>query len=314
MNDVNEANNVEGAEGNDELEQLNVGNSSNNVETRARRRRFSSQRTFGEDPLDNDVNNRQQQFELMIEDSDDDMDIEASDRLFEEYLKQNNSSTAENFNTELPTHHSYLGSMDAVSGLICFEVDKIYKIPISPHHSLIFPGEIVPMKIAESFFDETIFGADGNEGLVFGLIFLENTQKEKAKEIVYGVTCQVYERGVDDLGHITLLSRAHQRFQVIPQKDGSLTTSVQTDFHRKYYAHVKILPEIVLPDPIISLNSSNNLLKFLNNSSQYSKIKSRMAANGVWPKFVYDQVIIIIIIKSMKFLNRFFFSSMKLLA
>lgn len=108
------------------------------------------------------------------------------------------------------------------------------------------------------------------------------------------------KKGEDNLGHITLKSRAHQRFQVVPQKDGTLTTTRQTDVGRIFYANIKILPEIILPDPIISINSSNNLLKFTNNKSQKNKTMQLMTCNGVWPKFVYQQYEISSVLKKVE--------------
>lgn len=58
MNDINEAGVVDEVERNDELMELVNNASANNAETRNRRRRFNSQPTFQEDPLDNDENNR----------------------------------------------------------------------------------------------------------------------------------------------------------------------------------------------------------------------------------------------------------------
>lgn len=265
----------------------------NNNVSQNRRRTLNSQPTLEEDILDNEQLNRQQQFEENMSSSSDEQS-ENADQLFEEYIRHQNS-TLQSYNTELPIHHSYLGDMDVVSGRSFFEVDKIYQIPICGHHSLVFPGEILPMIMSESIFEN-----EGADGLIFGLVFWENTQKDRKKEIVYGVSCQVYEKGVDQFGHITLKSRALQRFQVVP-KDGNLTTSKFTEHGRKFYAHVKILPEIVLPDPIISLNDSNNLRKFLNNPNQYNKVKDFIARSfGVWPKFVYDQYEIVTVMQKVE--------------
>jgi cereblon len=182
-----------------------------------------------------------------------------------------------------------------VSGISFFEVDKIYQLPIIGHHSLVMPGEILPMIISESIFEN-----DGSENLIFGLVFWENSEKVRTKETVFGVTCQVYEKGVDSFGHITLKSRAIQRFQVVP-KDGNLTTTKHTDRGRKFYASVKILPEIILPDPIVSLCASNNTLKFLHNPSQYENIKNFITRSyGVWPKFVYDQYEIVTVMQKVE--------------
>ena len=78
------------------------------------------------------MNNSQQQFE------ENDLQQIESDRLFEEYMQEN---TVEEFDTELPTYHSYLGPMDKVSGINLFEAGKVYQLPIRGYHSILFPGE-----------------------------------------------------------------------------------------------------------------------------------------------------------------------------
>lgn len=250
----------------------------------SRRRLVVRQQTFHESTLDNAVLNSQQQFEDMSDNSNSDDDDR--DRLFEEYVRENNradassSHDADAFDTELPMNHSYLGNMDSISGLNYFEDDKIYEMPVCGHHSLIFPGEILPMIMtADSIFEPS---EQTGEGLTFGLVF---SDAESKKNDIYGVTCQVYEKGVDTNGHITMKSRAHQRFKVIRNEDGHLTTSR----NQKFFAKVKILPEIVLSDPINSLNTSNNLKKYTHNTTQYNSLRTFIAASTAWPKFVYDQ-------------------------
>jgi cereblon len=205
------------------------------------------------------------------------------DRLFEQYIREIEqvppAELRENFNTELPAEHSYLGSMDRVSGIDFFEVGKVYKIPISGHDSIIFPGETLPMIMAESIFDPSTTSTDG---LTFGLVCWEHATKDK----VYGVTCQVYEQGVDSQGNITIKSRAHQRFKIVRQKDGSYMRPNQ---RRGYFADVKILPEIVLPDPLLQINSCPSILRRVHNQSEYGRIRRFVASSSPWPKFVYDQ-------------------------
>lgn len=179
-------------------------------------------------------------------------------------------------------NHSYLGgNMENIRGTNYYEPGKVYEIPVCGHHSMVFPGEILPMiMISQSIFART---PESNEGLTFGLVFANEIEDNK----VYGVTCQVFEKGVDNQGHITVKSKAHQRFMVVRTEDG-LTTMRNHD----YYAKVRILPEYVLPDPI-TMNISNNLMKFANNPSQSHKIKSFCSSSSRWPKFVYDQYSII---------------------
>jgi cereblon len=239
-----------------------------------------SQSTVQENELDNPVLNSQQQFvDIDTEENED------PDQLFEEYLRENAaaaSSQAQFFDNELPMNHSYLGAnMDIVRGTNYFEPGKIYEIPVCGHHSMVFPGEILPMiMIAESIFART---PESNEGLTFGLVFGNETENDK----VYGVTCQVFEKGLDNHGHITVKSKAHQRFVVVRTEDGLTTTR-----NHNYYAKVKILPEYLLPEPVY-LNFSNNLKKFTQNASQTQKLQNLEAGSTRWPKFVYDKYSIV---------------------
>jgi cereblon len=251
----------------------------------SRIRRLVSQSTFQENDLDNAVLNSQQQFIDIDTDSSDESEEEDSDQLFEKYLRENVEavrSEARSFDDELPMNHSYLGSnMDVVRGTNFFEPGKIYEIPVCGHHSLVFPGEILPMiMIAESIFART---PESNEGLTFGLVFADEIKNDQ----VFGVTCQVFEKGLDNHGHITVKSKAHQRFIVVRTEEGLTTTR-----NHNFYAKVRILPEYILPDPI-SLNISNSLMRFTQNTSQSNRLKSLLASSSRWPTFVYDQFSIV---------------------
>lgn len=246
-------------------------------------RRLVSQSTFQEHELDNSVLNSQQEFIDLSSDSDSD----EQDKLFEEYLLETAAtvnSEARLFNDELPMEHSYLGpNMDTVRGSNYYEPGKIYELSVCSHHSMVFPGEILPMiMVDESMFERT---PDSNEGLTFGVVFTDETESGK----VYGVTCHVFEKGLDNHGHITVKSKAHQRFIVVRTVDG-LTTSR----NQNYYAKVKILPDYILPDPI-NLSISNSMLKFINNPNQSNKMKSLLTSSNRWPKFVYDQYSTVIV-------------------
>lgn len=244
----------------------------------SRSRRLVTQSTFREDDLDSAANNSQQQF---IDLSEDESEEEDPDQLFEEYVRENAEaarSQAHEFDVELPMHHSYLGeNMENIRGTTVMEPGKVYEIPVCGHHSMVFPGEILPMiMIAQSIFART---PESNEGLTFGLVFANEVEGDK----VYGVTCQVFEKGLDNQGHITVKSKAHQRFIVVRTEDGLTTMR-----NHNYYAKVRILPEYLLPDPI-TMNISNNLMKFACNPSQSQRIKSLLASSSRWPQFVYDQ-------------------------
>jgi hypothetical protein len=206
---------------------------------------------------------------------------EDPERLFDEYINQASQSNENrsDFDSELPVQHSYLGETETVKGFTCYEENKIYEIPVIAHHSWVFPGEIVPMIMGQNRFLLRVTNED--EGLIFGLVFQKDHPDEKS---TYGVTCQVYERGVDSRGHTILKGKSYQRFIVVVTDDGEIGTMR----NQMYYAKVKILPERVLPEPI-QLSMSNSLMKHNQNSRTSAKIKSFAAASTQWPSFVYNR-------------------------
>lgn len=257
-------------------------------------RRLVSQSTFHEDTLNNSVLNTQQQFidmdDLESSSDDNESDTEDPEQLFEEYLRESAEATrsqAHLFNDELPMEHSYLGkNMDVVRGTNIFEPGKVYELPLCHYHSLVFPGEIFPMiMIPDRVFTRN---PESNEGLTFGLVFAD-ASSETHENKVFGVTCQVFEKGLDDHGHITVKSKAHQRFELIDIED-----SLGSFRHNSFYAKVKILPEYMLPEPI-HLSMSDNLMKFIHNPSQSQRIKSFLSSSSRWPSFVYDQYSITVV-------------------
>lgn len=97
----------------------------------------------------------------------------------------------------------------------------------------------------------------------------------------------MFEKGVDNSGHITVKSKARQRFVVVRTEDG-----LTTQRNNNYYAKVKILPEYILPDPI-TMNLSNNQARFMQNPSQSHQIKNLLTSSMRWPKWVYDKYSIV---------------------
>nr|XP_040224089.2 protein cereblon [Anopheles coluzzii] len=193
-------------------------------------------------------------------------------RLFEDYIRERESAATEIYNTELPTEHAYLGKMERVEGVDYLEPGKTYRLPIYSHHSIVYPGEIVPLMLNDS----TLYSGrsnDSSDGLKFGLVF-QNQYRDGGR--VYGVTCQVYERGAEGLSAL-MKTVAQQRFYIVRQS-------------QERRADVKILPEIVLPDPLIS-TCSNAMVRYAYSSrkDRLSTFKRLLTQTTVWPQFVYDQ-------------------------
>ncbi|XP_058064285.1 protein cereblon [Anopheles bellator] len=193
--------------------------------------------------------------------------------LFEDYIRERESAGTEIYNTELPTEHAYLGKLERVEGVDYLEPGKTYRLPIYSHHSIVYPGEIVPLMLGRANLYNGGSDDDSSDGLKFGLVF-EDQYTSKGR--VYGVTCQVYERG--DEGESALLKTiAQQRFFIVRQS-------------QERRVEVKILPEIVLPDPLIS-SCSNAMARYAysQQKDRLNSFKRMLAQTSVWPKFVYDQ-------------------------
>ncbi|XP_058811692.1 protein cereblon-like [Topomyia yanbarensis] len=179
------------------------------------------------------------------------------------------------YNIQLPSEHTYLGRLERVDSLELFEPGSIQHIPVTGHHSIVYPGETIPLILTNSLLD-----VDGrHESSRIGLVFWEYPYRQR----IFGVVCQVRGKDVRD-SIIVLKTVAQQRFELVPQQDGSLTRSVRREDRAHYYAQVKILPEILLPDPLTSFCASN-MVKI----SHLNRNRLLAAQSSVWPKFVYDQ-------------------------
>lgn len=178
------------------------------------------------------------------------------------------------YNIQLPSEHTYLGKLERVESLEHFEPGSIHRIPVSGHHSIVYPGETIPLILTNSLLE-----FDGRDSNRIGLVFWEHPYRKR----IFGVVCQVCEKDIRDSAMV-LKTVAQQRFELVPQPDGALTRSVQREGRAHYYAEVKILPEVLLPDPLTNYCSSN-VVKINN----LARNRLLAAQSSVWPKFVYDQ-------------------------
>ncbi|KAG4079563.1 hypothetical protein HA402_012333 [Bradysia odoriphaga] len=202
---------------------------------------------------------------------------------------------SEQFDRDLPPEHLYLGNLERVSAIECLKPGKYYhRMPIFAHHSLVFPGEQIPMILSQTVFMTTNFLTDSNNGCLFGLMFLR--LKGVPKYRTYGVTCQIYEKGSDDYGNVVFKSKACQRFVIshkLKENENFLIydmvhPSMSPQYPQRCTATVQILPEIVLGDPLLS-HSANGVKKFFRNKSVIKKIRRFEAGSVAWPTFIYDQ-------------------------
>lgn len=99
--------------------------------------------------------------------------------------------------------------MERVSGVEYLEPNRTYTLPIIRHKLLVFPGETLPMILPHSMF----LPADNNDdGALFGLVCPD--LRNHGNSNFYGVTCLIYEKGTDERQHLTIKTRAYQRFYI----------------------------------------------------------------------------------------------------
>lgn len=131
--------------------------------------------------------------------------------------EENVPEDAVRFDTNLPAEHAYMGSnMNRVSGVNYLEAGQQHNLMLFMHQEILFPGEILPFMISGSVIDGSTT-AQGQDGFLFGVCFPFINDK-KNPTYLYGITCQIYEKGSDNRGNTFIKSRALQRF-VIKSKE-----------------------------------------------------------------------------------------------
>lgn len=91
---------------------------------------------------------------------------------------------------------------------------QYFKIILLKAHLLIYPGEIIPIILPRHM--STFIEEDQEDGLLFGIVFTD-INEEMSKSLI-GVTCQIYERGINEDDNFVIKARACQRF-LMPRKE-----------------------------------------------------------------------------------------------
>lgn len=91
--------------------------------------------------------------------------------------------------------------------------DEYVKIILLKAHVLVYPGEIIPIILPRHM--STFVDENEEEGTLFGIVFIDGN--ETKADSLLGVTCQIYERGINDDDNFVIKARACQRF-IMPRK------------------------------------------------------------------------------------------------
>lgn len=117
------------------------------------------------------------------------------------------------FDTNLPAEHSYFGpNLNRVPGVDYLEVGSTHRMLIFMHKHILFPGEVLPFMIDGSIIDEEETDS-GHDGVIFAVAFPLKPLDESPHKL-YGVTCQIYEKGDSGRHLVFYKSRALQRIVI----------------------------------------------------------------------------------------------------
>ncbi|XP_034661635.1 protein cereblon homolog isoform X1 [Drosophila subobscura] len=196
------------------------------------------------------------------------------------------------FDTNLPAEHSYFGpNLNRVPGVDYQEVGSSHHMLIFLHQHILFPGEVLPFMIDGSLFDDDMPGLDG---LIFAVAFPLMKPPEDSQKL-YGVTCQIYEKG-DSGQHLTFYkSRALQRIVINCSDIKGLPQYIARNPTNKCHSKVKILPEYFLPEPLKCIDMGS-MSRFRDIPSMRDKYQRYQISSTPWPveacrEYAYEEIV-----------------------
>lgn len=186
------------------------------------------------------------------------------------------------FDTNLPAEHSYFGTnLNRVPGVDYLEVGSTHRMLIFMHQHILFPGEVLPFMIDGSIIDEEVHDT-GRDGVIFGVGFPLMMPPDDNPNKLYGVTCQIYEKGEGGRQQVFYKSRALQRIVINCHDIQGPPQYIARNPSMKCYSNVKILPEYFLPEPLkcIDMGSIN---RFRDIPSMKDKFQRFQLTTTPWP-------------------------------
>ncbi|XP_069062458.1 protein cereblon isoform X1 [Pleurodeles waltl] len=219
------------------------------------------------------------------EDEENEMEVEDHDN------KDAEKPNIINFDTSLPTSHTYLGSdMEEFHGRTVHDEDSCQTIPVLPHIMvMLIPGQTLPLQLfrpQEVSMVRNLIQRDRT----FAVLAYSNGREIDAR---FGTTAEIYAyREEQEFGIETVKVKAvgRQRFKVMEIR-------TQTDGIQQ--AKVQILPEQVLPSTMagVQLDSLNRCHVYPSSKPsqhlqgwwhKYQKRKFHCASLTSWPSWLYS--------------------------
>ncbi|KAH8311243.1 hypothetical protein KR044_005205 [Drosophila immigrans] len=186
------------------------------------------------------------------------------------------------FDTNLPAEHSYFGNnLNRVPGVDYLEVGSTHRMLIFMHQHILFPGEVLPFMIDGSIIDEEVHDT-GRDGVIFGVGFPLMQPPDDNPHKLYGVTCQIYEKGESGNQLVSYKSRALQRIVINCDDIQGPPQYIARNPNMKCYSKVKILPEYFLPEPLKCIDMGS-LNRFRDIPSMQDKLQRFQLTTTPWP-------------------------------
>ncbi|XP_017849190.1 protein cereblon homolog isoform X2 [Drosophila busckii] len=186
------------------------------------------------------------------------------------------------FDTNLPAEHSYFGpNVNRVPGVDYLEVGSTHRMLIFMHQHILFPGEVLPFLIDGSIIDDEV-QESGRDGVIFGVGFPLMQPPEDNQHKLYGVTCQIYEKGQSGTHFVFYKSRALQRIVINCDDINGPPQYIARNPTMKCYSKVKILPEYFLPEPLKCIDMGS-LNRFRDIPSMQDKFRRYQITTTPWP-------------------------------
>ncbi|KAH8407230.1 hypothetical protein KR222_010903 [Zaprionus bogoriensis] len=198
------------------------------------------------------------------------------------------------FDTNLPAEHSYFGpNLNRVPGVDYLEVGSTHRMLIFMHKHILFPGEVLPFMIDGSIIDEEE-NDSGRDGVIFAVAFPLKPLDESPHKL-YGVTCQIYEKGDSGRHLIFYKSRALQRIVINFDDIQGPPPYIANHPTSKCYSKVKILPEYFLPEPLKCIDMGS-LNRFRDIPSMRDKFQRYQLTSTPWPleacqEYSYEDIV-----------------------
>ncbi|GBP92305.1 Protein cereblon [Eumeta japonica] len=209
----------------------------------------------------------------------DDEDVAIADAETESW----SGAEEEDFDITLPPSHSYLSStarLEPVAGRAVLEPGWLGKVPCLAHHSVVFPGETVPVLLLPAPHHPPEALATIRNARLFGLL-CPCPDDSAAHVSDYGVVCEVLE--VTPGTPLGFKARAHRRFRV---REPSRPPPPLHHYETVQMLNVVILPDVLIVDPLRGVRlASMDARRPRAGPHVARQIDATLTP---WPPFIYD--------------------------